>query len=106
MEESDESTGYSVMFDDDVLLQQTDQDYLLSNKVKFDHWKELDHNNVKMHVNKAKDKILDQLEKEMCAVKLMIDESLGSHNTITLEEVSESCFGRNGVVCKFFLKKN
>ena len=37
------STGCSVMLEDDTLLQQTDWDYLLSNKAKFDNWKELDH---------------------------------------------------------------
>ena len=59
MEESDESTGYSAMFDDDILLQQTVWDCLLSNKVKFYNWKELDHNNIITHVNKAKDKMPD-----------------------------------------------
>ena len=65
-----------------------DWDCLLSNKVKFDNWKELCHNNIKTHVNKAKDEMIDQLEKETCTVKLITDESLGSHNTVTLEEVS------------------
>ena len=63
MGESYEYTGYSAMFDDDIILQQTDWDHLLRNKVKFDKWKELDHNNVKIHVSKAKDEVLDQLEK-------------------------------------------
>ena len=53
--------------------------------MKFDSWKELNNNNIKMHVNKAKDKIMDQLEKEMVTVKLMMHESLGSHINITVE---------------------
>ena len=63
MEESNYSTGCNDMFDDDTLSQQADWDHLLRNKVKFDKWKELDHNNVKIHVSKAKDEVLDQLEK-------------------------------------------
>ena len=63
MEETYESTSYCVMFEDDVRLQETDWDYLLSNKVKFDDWKKLEYNNIKMHVKKVKDKMLVQFEK-------------------------------------------
>ena len=59
MKEIYNSTGCSVMFEDDTLLQQTDWDYLPSNKVKFDNWKELDNNNIKTHASKAKDETLD-----------------------------------------------
>ena len=93
------------MFEDNILLQKMHWDYLLSNKLKFDHWKGLDHNSIKMHVSKAKDEMLDKLEKETCTVKLMMDECLGSYNTVTLEEVSQLHFGCNGVVCKHCLKK-
>ena len=96
MEESDESTGYSTIFDDYVLLQQTDWDHLLNKKVKIDSQKELDNNDIKTHVNEAKDKMMDQLEKQTCTVKLMMDESLGSHINISAEEVSEFHFGRSG----------
>ena len=106
MEEQDEATGYSAMFEDDILLQQTDWDHLFRNKVKLDSWKELNNNNIKTHVNKAKDEIMDQLENEMVTVKLMIDESLGSHINMTVEEISESYFGRNGVACNFFVQQN
>ena len=106
MEDHDETTEYSAMFEDDILLLQTDWDDLLKNKVKIDSWKELNNNDVKIHVNKAKDEIMDQLEKEIIAVKLMMDESLGSHMNITVEEVSQLCFGRNGVVCKYFVHQN
>ena len=98
MEESDESTDYSAIFDDDILLQQTYWDHLLRNKMKIDKWKELNHNNIKIHVNKEKDEMLDHLEKETYTDKLMMDKSLGSDNNITLEEVSELCLGRNGVL--------
>ena len=63
MEKSDESTGNTTMFDDDVLLTQTDWDLLLSNNVPLHNWKELDNNKIKIHFNKAKDEMLDQLEK-------------------------------------------
>ena len=66
MEECDESTSYSAMFDDDALLQQKDRDHLLSSKVKIHSWKELDNNDIKMHVNKSKDEILNQLENQKC----------------------------------------
>ena len=36
----------------------------------------------------------------------MMDESLGSHINITVEEVSQLYFGRNGVVCKYFVQQN
>ena len=64
--------------------------------MKLDNWRELDYNNIKMHVSKVKDDMLDQLEKETRAVKLMIEESLGSHNAITLEEASELSLDREG----------
>ena len=89
MEESDEYSGYITMFDDDILLTQTNWDYLLSKKVPLDNWKELENNKINIHANTSKDEMLDQFEKEICAVKLMIEESLGLHNSITLEEVSE-----------------
>ena len=76
MEESYESTGCSAMFDDEILLHQTDWDQLFRNKVKFDSQKELDHNNIKTHVSEAKDEMLDQLEKQACTVKLMVNEIL------------------------------
>ena len=63
MEDHDETTEYSAMFEDDILLLQTDWDDLLKNKVKIDSWKELNNNDIKIHVNKAKDEIMDQLEK-------------------------------------------
>ena len=47
------------MFKDDILLQQIDWDNLLKNKVKIDSWKELNNNDIKIHINKAKDKIMD-----------------------------------------------
>ena len=106
MEESDEYSGYITMFDDDILLTQTNWDYLLSKKVPLDNWKELENNKINIHANTSKDEMLDQFEKEICAVKLMIEESLGLHNSITLEEVSELWFGRNGVVCKSFVQQN
>ena len=64
-----ESTSYSAMFDDDSLLQQKHWYHLLSSKVKIDNWKELDNNNIKIHVNKSKEELLDQLEKEKCTKK-------------------------------------
>ena len=106
MDDHDETPECSTMFEDDVLLQQTDWDDLLNNKIKIDSWKELNNNNVKTHVNKAKDKIMDQLEKETIAVKLMMDESLGSHMHITVEEVLQLYFGRNGVAHKYFVQQN
>ena len=54
MEEYDGSTGYSVMFEDGILLPKPDWDYLLNNKVILDNWKELDNNNNKIHANKPK----------------------------------------------------
>ena len=51
------------MFDDDVLLTQMDWDYLSSNKAPLHDWKESDNDEIKMHVNKAKDEILDPFEK-------------------------------------------
>ena len=63
MEEFDESTDYSAMFDDDILLQKTDWDCLFRNKVKFDSWKESHHNGIKTHVGEAKGNMLEQLEK-------------------------------------------
>ena len=59
-----------------------------------------------MHASKVKDKMIDQLEKEAHAVKLMIEESLGCQNTITLEEVSELNFGQIRVVYKGLLQQN
>ena len=106
MEENDEATGYSAMFEDDILLKQTDWDHLLSKKVKFNSWKELKNNNIIIHVNKAKDELMDQLEKEMVTVKLMMNESLSSHINITVEEVSELNFGWNEVVYKYFVQQN
>ena len=64
MEESNYSTGCSDMFDNDALSQQADWDHLLRNKVKFDKWKNLEDKNVKTHMRKSKDEMLDQLEKE------------------------------------------
>ena len=42
----------------------------------------------------------------MCTVKLMVDENLGFHINISVEEVSEFCFGLNGAVCKYFVQQN
>ena len=103
MEDHDETTEYSAMFEDDILLQQTDWDNLLKNKVKIDSWKELSNNDIKIHANKAKDEIMDQLEKEIIAVKLIMDKSLGSHMSITVEEVLQLYFEQNGIICKYFV---
>ena len=59
MEESDKSTGYIAMFDDNVLLIQMDWDCLSSNKAPLDDWKGLDNDKINMHVNKTKDEMLD-----------------------------------------------
>ena len=91
------------MFKDDILLQQIDWDNLLKNKVKIDSWKELSNNDIKIHANKAKDEIMDQLEKEIIAVKLIMDKSLGSHMSITVEEVLQLYFEQNGIICKYFV---
>ena len=72
------------MFDDDILLTQTDWYFLSSRKVQFDNWKELDNNKIKAHVNKVKDYSSDKFEKEACAEKIMTEESFGLHNSITL----------------------
>ena len=36
----------------------------------------------------------------------MIEESLGFHVSVTLEEISKLCFGRNGVACKHSIRQN
>ena len=76
---------------------------MLKNKVKIDSWKELNNNDIKIDVNKAKDEIMDQLEKEIIAVKLIMDKSLGSHMSITVEEVLQLYFEQNGIICKYFV---
>ena len=63
MKKSDESTSYSAMFDDDIMLAQNDWDHLLNNKVSVSNWKELDNSDIKIHFNKVKDEMLDQLKK-------------------------------------------
>ena len=86
------------MFDDDDMLMQKGWDCLLSDKVSSDNWKDLDNNKIIIHASKAKEEMLDQFDKEARTVKLMMEESLGFHNSVALEEVSALFFERSRVV--------
>ena len=61
---------------------------------------------IRIRMSKAKDETLYQLDKEKIVVKKMLEESLGSKASLSLEEILELCFGRNGTIYKYFTHLN
>merc|ERR1719410_3370573 len=55
-------------------------------------------------MNKAKDEMLNQLNKEMCAVRKMVEDKIGLQESYSVEEISKMYFGDTGVVYKYFLQ--
>ena len=73
MDEIDECHDYYIVFDDDYILSKTDWDSVLSDSASTKKWKEMNCNIFKIHImNKAKDEMLDQLDKEICVVRKMV----------------------------------
>ena len=104
MDEIDESHDYYSLFDDDYILSKTDWESVLSDSASTKKWKEMDCNTIKIHMNKAKDEMLDQLDKEMCAVRKMVEDKIGLQESYSVEEISKMYFGDTGVVYKYFLQ--
>merc|ERR1719189_2410996 len=53
-------------------------------------------------MNKAKDEMLDQLDKEMCAVRKTVEDKIGLQESYSVEEISKMYFSDTGVV--YFLQ--
>ena len=62
-------------------------------------------NVIKIHMNKAKDEMLDQLDKEICVVRKMVEDKIGQRESCTVEEISNLYFDNTGVVCKYFAQR-
>ena len=76
MDEIDECHDYYSMFDDDYILSKTDWDSVLSDSDSMKKQKEMNCNIFKIHINKAKDEILDQLEKEIYMIRKMVEDKI------------------------------
>ena len=104
MDEIDESNDYHSLFDNNCILSKTDWESALSDSTSAKKWKEMDCDTIKIHMNKAKDEMLDQLDKEICAVRKMVENKIGPQESYSVEEISKMHFGDTGVVHKYFLQ--
>ena len=106
MEEISSDTEYYSVFNDNHLLSKTSWSYVVDNKVDITKWKNVEHNNIKIHINKAKNELYDQIEKEICTIRKIVEENTGICKCYNVKDISKIYFGKNRVMHKHFMSRN
>ena len=104
MDALDESAKCSHMIDCSTLLSQVYWDHHVKSNVPLENCKHMVSSDIKSLESKAKDKMLDQLEKEVAAIKTL-EESVGSKASLSIEEISELCVWAEWRVLQIFTQK-
>ena len=106
MEEISSDTKYYSVFNNNHLLSKTNWSYMVDYKVDITKQKNVKNNDIKIHINKAKNELYDQIEKEICTVRKIVEENTVIYEYYNVKDISKIYFGKNRVMHKHFISQN